>query len=162
MTHYMELLATNQPWNLIVYMAVPVILAETIAVTELFILLKRDMNSWVRTLNSYASILVGAYFACVFAYLMYTAVLPITTAGAWRGIGDIVAVGSYLLGVVPLGGLALLELGIIGKKRDTEGKLALHATFVAIFLVVAHIAMIAGMISPSVFGYTEMAMTHTM
>jgi hypothetical protein len=27
MTHYMELLATNQPWNLIIFMAIPVIFA---------------------------------------------------------------------------------------------------------------------------------------
>ena len=26
MTHYMELLATNQPWNLIIFMAIPVVL----------------------------------------------------------------------------------------------------------------------------------------
>jgi hypothetical protein len=35
MTHYMELLAVNQPWNLILFMAIPVTLAETIAITEL-------------------------------------------------------------------------------------------------------------------------------
>lgn len=34
MTHYMELLATNQPWNLIFFMAIPVILAEALTVTE--------------------------------------------------------------------------------------------------------------------------------
>jgi hypothetical protein len=38
MTHFMELLANNQPWNLIIFMAVPIVLAETIAVTELYIL----------------------------------------------------------------------------------------------------------------------------
>ncbi|OPX91516.1 MAG: hypothetical protein A4E54_00224 [Pelotomaculum sp. PtaB.Bin117] len=37
MTHYMELLATNQPWNLIFYMAIPVILAETLVATEFFV-----------------------------------------------------------------------------------------------------------------------------
>lgn len=154
MTHYMELLATAQPWNLIIYMAIPVILAETIAVTELFILLNRDTTSWLKKVNSYASILVGCYFAGITVYLLDTAVLPITTAGEWRGIGDIIAVGSYLLGVIPLGGMALLELGLIGKKRDAAGKLALHATFVAIFLVVAHIAMIFGMLNPEMLGYS--------
>ncbi|XNQ39111.1 DUF6803 family protein [Bacillus sp. 1P10SD] len=39
MTHYMGLLADNQPWNLIIFMAIPVICAETIAITELGILL---------------------------------------------------------------------------------------------------------------------------
>jgi hypothetical protein len=32
-THYMELLATNEPWNIIIFMAIPVIFAEYIAVT---------------------------------------------------------------------------------------------------------------------------------
>ena len=27
MTHYMELLAVNQPWNLLIFMAIPVVLA---------------------------------------------------------------------------------------------------------------------------------------
>jgi hypothetical protein len=35
MTHHMELLATNQPWKPPLLMAVPVILAETLAITEL-------------------------------------------------------------------------------------------------------------------------------
>ena len=35
MTHYMELLSVNQPWNLLMFMAAPIVLAETIAVTEL-------------------------------------------------------------------------------------------------------------------------------
>ena len=36
MTHYMELLAENQPWNLLLFMAIPIVLAETIAITELY------------------------------------------------------------------------------------------------------------------------------
>lgn len=51
MTHYMELLATNQPWNLILFMAIPVILAETIAVSELAILFSRNLNSGLRVLT---------------------------------------------------------------------------------------------------------------
>ena len=30
MTHYMELLAASQPWNLIIYMVIPVALAEAL------------------------------------------------------------------------------------------------------------------------------------
>lgn len=44
MTHSMELLASNQPWNLILFIAIPVIVADFIAVTELYILLKRDLK----------------------------------------------------------------------------------------------------------------------
>ena len=54
MTHYMELLATNQPWNLLIFMAIPVILAEFIAVTELYILLKKNTTGTLKKLNSIA------------------------------------------------------------------------------------------------------------
>lgn len=149
----MELLATNQPWNLIIFMAVPVVLAETIAVTELYLLFTNNLRSWVRQLNRVAGILVGFYFTGIFLYLMNTAVIPLTRGGLWRGPADVIAVGFYLAGIIPLLGIALLELGILGKHRDERGKLQLHATFVALFLIVAHIAMIAGMLSPEVLGW---------
>lgn len=153
MTHYMELLATAQPWNLILFMAIPVVLAETVAITELYILYTRNLSSWVKKLNSYASIAVGIYFLGVFVYLMKTAVFPITLAGAWRGPADVIAVSAYLAGVVPLLGMALVDMGLLGKRRDELGRLGLHATFVAVFLVVAHVAMIFGMLDPMVLGY---------
>jgi hypothetical protein len=149
MTHYMELLATNQPWNLIIFMAIPVIFAEFIAVTELFILLSRGENQKLRQWNKIAGIIIGIYFTGVFFYLLFNAVIPLTAGGGWRGIADVIAVGFYLLGIVPLGGLALMGLGVIGKKGDDRASLTLHATFVAIFLVVAHVAMIFGMLNPS-------------
>lgn len=149
MTHYMELLASNQPWNLIIFMAIPVIFAEFIAVTELFILLNRGENQQIRQWNKIAGIIIGIYFTGIFFYLLFNAVIPLTTGGGWRGIADVIAVGFYLLGIVPLGGLALMGLGIIGKNNDDRASLKLHATFVAIFLVVAHVAMIFGMLNPS-------------
>lgn len=149
MTHYMELLATNQPWNLILFMVIPVVLAEYIAVTELQLLFTRNFSSPWRTSNRYASIAAGFYFLGVFLYLLFTAVIPLTTSGGWRGPADVIAVGGYLLGIVPLGGMALVELGVIGKGLDATGKLKQHAIFVAIFLVVAHVAMIFGMLNPS-------------
>ena len=149
MTHYMELLATNQPWNLIIFMAIPVIFAEFIAVTELFILLGRGENQQLRQWNKVAGIIIGIYFTGVFFYLFFNAVIPLTTGGGWRGIADVIAVGFYLLGIIPLGGLALMGLGVIGKKIDDRASLKLHATFVALFLVVAHVAMIFGMLNPT-------------
>lgn len=153
MTHYMQLLATNQPWNLLLFMAVPVVLAETIAVTELYILFTRRFSGVAKSMNSIAGALVGVYFVGVFVYLFLTAVMPITQGGEWRGFADVVAVAFYLAGVVPLGGLALLEFGFLKKGQSDEEKLKLHATFVAIFLVVAHIAMIFGMLNPTVLGW---------
>jgi hypothetical protein len=42
-----------------------------------------------------------------------------------------------------------MGLGVIGKNGNEQASLKLHATFVAIFLVVAHVAMIFGMLNPS-------------
>lgn len=159
-THYMGLLSDNQPWNLILFMAVPVIAAETIAITELILLFARDAASpVVRRVNRLTSLVGGFYFLGVVAYLMSHAVVPLTRDGAWRGTADVVAVGFYLLGLIPLGGLTLLETGILAGDKPAEARLKLHATFVGVFLVVAHVAMIFGMLDPGVLGWHP---THVM
>ena len=150
MTHYMQLLASNQPWNLILFMGVPVVLAETVAITELYILYTRRRDNAFGALNRAASILGGFYFAGVFVYLMAEAVVPITQSGAWRGPADVIAVGAYLSGIVPLLGLALTDLGVVARGQTDERRLMLHAALVAVFLVVAHVAMIFGMLDPAV------------
>ncbi|AEE47794.1 DUF6803 family protein [Cellulomonas fimi] len=158
-THYMGLLAANQPWNLLLFMAVPVILAETIAVSELAILFRRQVPVAVARLNRYAGLVVGFYFLGVVVYLMRHAVVPLTTSGGWRGWVDVVAVGFYLLGIVPLYGMTLLETRVVGAGWDDRRRLQVHATLVGVFLVVAHVAMIAGMLDPAVAGWEP---THVM
>jgi hypothetical protein len=148
MTHYMELLASNQPWNLILFMAIPVIFAETLAISEFFILLSRKLDGALRLLNRIAGLIAGPYFLIIFVYLFVTAVIPLTGGGGWRGPFDVIAVGFYLLGIVPFVGLTLLELKVIGKGLEPDKLLRLHAILVSVFLVVAHIAMIFGMLNP--------------
>jgi hypothetical protein len=158
MTHYMGLLAANQPWNLLLFMAVPVALAETVAVTELALLFSRSsLPRPARLLNRYAGMVLGLYFLVVFGYLLANAAIPLTTGGGWRGPADVLAVGAYLAGVVPLAGIAALELGLLARGRDARTRLKVHATFVGVFLVVAHVAMIAGMLDPAVLGWHAMA-----
>lgn len=156
MTHYMELLATSQPWHLLIFMAVPVICAETLAITELIILFTRNMHGKAKAISKTTGIFAGIYFLGIFIYLFINAVIPLTSTGGWRGPADVIAVGFYLLGVVPFLGMTLLELGIIGRKRDEAAKLKLHAVLVGVFLVVAHVAMIFGMLSPQLFAPMSM------
>jgi membrane protease YdiL (CAAX protease family) len=130
-------------------MAIPVVLAETVAITELFILFTRQTEGPVRNINRAASITGGIYFTGVFVYLVLTAAIPLTTGGGWRGAADVIAVTAYLSGIVPLLGMALLDLGLVARGQSTETKLKLHASLVALFLVVAHVAMIFGMLDPS-------------
>lgn len=151
MTHYMELLATNQPWNLIIFMAIPVICAETLAISELIVLFTRNLTSMAKKVSKVTGIFAGLYFLGIFIYLLFNAVIPLTSTGGWRGPADVIAVGFYLLGVIPFLGMLLLDVGAIGRKRNEISKLKLHAIFVGIFLVVAHVAMIFGMLNPNLF-----------
>jgi hypothetical protein len=162
MTHYMELLAVNQPWNLIVFMAIPVIFAETLAVSELYLLYTRKLQGRVRALNRATGILVGIYFVGIIAYLVPNAVLPITRAGEWRTALDVIAVGSYLIGGIPLILVALQELGLLHRKLADEQKLGWHAFYVALFLVFAHVAMITGMADPTLLGDAGTTPAHAM
>lgn len=145
MTHYMELLATNQPWNLIIFMALPVIMAETLVATEFFIVYRQLFSGALRSVNKVVGIILGFYFLGIFLYLMFSVVPTVE----WRGWVDVVAVGFYLSGVIPLFGIALLEMGLMGGGKSDSEKMKLHFIFLIVFLVVAHIAMIFGMVDPS-------------
>jgi hypothetical protein len=153
MTHYMELLAVNQPWNLIIFMAIPVVLAETLAITELYLLFTRKFGGGIYYLNRFAGTAVGLYFIGIIYYIMSNAIIPITKAGEWRTAIDVVAVGSYVIAGLPLVWIALQELGLVNKTLDQMNKLKIHAICVALFLVFGHIAMIAGMLDPGLLGY---------
>jgi hypothetical protein len=109
MTHYMELLATNQPWNLLIFMAVPVICAETLAITELIVLFTRNLNGKAKAVSKATGIFAGIYFLGIFIYLFINAVIPLTTMGGWRGPADVIAVGFYLAGVIPFLSMTLMS-----------------------------------------------------
>ena len=68
-THYMDLLMQNSPWNLILFMAIPVILAETIAITELFLLKSPNAHPTLSKVNHVAGILAGLAFIGIIVYL---------------------------------------------------------------------------------------------
>ena len=151
MTHYMGLLSVNQPWNLLLFMAAPVILAETLAITELVILFQTNPPSWVRSLSRIAGLVAGPLMVGIVIHLLRYAVIPLTTSGGWRGPADVIAVLSYLLAAAPLIGITLVELGLWG--RDTVQARKWHTIWVGAFLVIAHVAMIFGMLDPTVIGW---------
>lgn len=158
MTHYMELLSTNQPWQLLLFMAIPVICAETLAITEFIILYTKNLTGAVKRISKVTGIFAGLYFTGIFVYLLINAVIPLTAGGGWRGPFDVIAVGFYLSGIIPFVGLFLMETGMIARQKDEAARLKLHAIFVSIFLVVAHIAMIFGMLDPQLLASGSMHM----
>ena len=87
---------------------------------------------------------------------LYTAVLPITRAGEWRTIIDVVAVGCYLIGGLPLIYIAMQEVGLVNVRLADHEKRKVHTTCFALFIVFGHIAMITGMLDPSLLGYVKL------
>lgn len=162
MTHYMELLMQNSPWNLLLFMALPVVLAETIAITELILLLKRTSMPVVETINRIAGVLAGIVFAVIIVYLIPTVVVPLTQTHQWRTWIDVFAVGSYLISGIPMILIALMHLGVILRSQTPQARQSFHVACVAIFLIVGHLAMIAGMADPAIAGWQggEMAGMH--
>lgn len=145
MTNYMELIMTNQPFNLIFFMAIPVISAESLVVTEFYILWRGErLSAEISNVSKYLGIVIGIYFALVVIYLSLN-VLP---ALEWHGLLDKVAVMSYLLGAVPLFGITLLEIGLVGKNLDKNSRRQAHFLLLTVFLILSHVAMIFGMTEP--------------
>jgi hypothetical protein len=151
MTHYMELLGANQPWNLLLFMVVPVLCAETLAISELYLLDTRNFHGAAARLSRCTGIFGGAYMAAVTVYLTVTSAVPLTLSGGWRGPADVIAVGFYLLSALPFAGIFLLETGLLARGRGEREKQKVHAVLIAVYLVAAHIAMVFGMLNTNLF-----------
>lgn len=149
MTHYMELLATSQPWNLIIYMVIPVALAEALVAMEFVLLFRGRYDGLLRQAHRAAGIVLGVYFAGIMVQLG-TQVLPFVS---WRGPADVLAVGAYLLGGVPLVAIALQELGLWNSQAGAREKMKHHFLLLTAFLVIAHVAMVFGMVDPTLLGW---------
>ncbi|MBQ9601633.1 MAG: hypothetical protein IJR46_06435 [Neisseriaceae bacterium] len=153
MTNYMEILGSNQPWNMILFMLIPVGLAEALVATEFFCLYKKEASdSWSKA-NKILSILLGVYYFIITCYVLF-AVFPKLH---WRGFADYVAMGAMVANVIPAILILLLELNVIYQNKPFEQKLKIHFLLVIAYLVIAHIAMVFGMFDPALFGFEDSA-----
>ena len=151
MTHYMELLSLDQPYNLILYMVIPMGLAELLVAMEFFTMYHMDSgkNASFKAVSKFVGIVLGVYFTALVIYFL----AKIYSTIKWRGYADVIAIYSYLIGVIPLLGIALLELNLIYKNASEKAKLKLHFCLLIFFLIVGHVAMIFGMVDPTITGY---------
>ena len=158
-THYMDLLMQNSPWNLIIFMAIPVILAETIAITDLFLLREPNVHPTLSKVNRIAGILAGLSFVGIIAYFIPNVVIPFASAGEFRTWIDVVAIGSYILAGIPMILLALLNLKLLLRKAGEGKRTNCAILLLAAFLVLSHVAMIFGMVDPGIAGYSPKVTT---
>lgn len=150
MTHYMELLSLHEPWFLILFMLVPMVLAETILAAGAFSLLYKDSRSekWDR-LSHVCGLILGVFFIVATVYIVTSYVPTIQ----WRGPIDYISIWAYVLGVIPAVLILLQELGIIFKGLDTTAKIKKHIVLMILFVLFTHLAMVFGMADPQLAGY---------
>ena len=139
-THYMGLLMANQPWNLLLFMALP------FAVIYLG-LLPAALGLFPSRLGRAAVGFLAVYLTVASVYLVRWAVVPLTDGSGWRGPVDLIAVGGYVLTAVPILVLAALTFG--------GGSTKAQAWWAWVALVVAHVAMTFGMMAPFVLGWAD-------
>lgn len=150
MTHYMELLSLHEPWFLILFMLVPMVLAETILASEAFSLINHDQNSekW-DNLSHICGIILGIFFILATVYIVVSYVPTID----WRGPIDYISIWAYVLGVIPAVLVLLAELGVIFKGLDQKTKNKRHIVIMIFFILFTHLAMVFGMADPQLAGY---------
>ena len=146
----MELLSLHEPWFLILFMLVPMVLAETILAAGAFSLLYKDSRSekW-DSLSHVCGLILGVFFIVATVYIVTSYVPTIQ----WRGPIDYISIWAYVLGVIPAVLILLQELGIIFKGLDTTAKIKKHIVLMILFVLFTHLAMVFGMADPQLAGY---------
>jgi len=152
----MDLLMQNSPWNLIFFMAIPVILAEAAVIAELWIPHANNAvnENRLRLIYRLGGSLCGLAFVFIEIYLITTVFIPLTVSGDWRTWVDFLAVTSYLLAGIPMILLGLMNARVLWRKAIKQSRDKISMILLASFLVLAHVAMIFGMVDPGVAGYT--------
>ena len=117
-------------------------------------------------MNRVSGVLAGIAFIGIILYLVPTVVLPLASNGEFRTWVDVVAIFSYLLAGIPMILLALLNLKLLFKHAEPKKRNVIRISLLAAFLVLSHIAMIFGMVDPSIAGYQpekqSVEMNHSM
>lgn len=155
-THYMDLLMMNSPWNLIFFMAIPVVLAESIAISELYILYKQptalpSLEKFKNTCGVFAAVA----FIAIIIYLVPFVVIPLCEQHLWRTWIDVIAIVSYIAAGLPMIMIGLLNIGLIIRDKSKKKRTLYHILFLSAFLILSHVAMIFGMIDPTIAGWEQ-------
>ena len=146
MTHYMELLTTTS--NLLIFMALPVVLAETAAITELVILFSKETSKTVSLINKVSCILGAVVFLLIDLYIFREVIIPLSENSGWYGLIDKIAVGFNVLGGIIMIALGVVSFNFFGEFLGRRLQGGIRVGLLAGFLVISHVAMIAGMADP--------------
>ena len=154
MTQYMSLLMANSPYNLIFFMVVPMVIAETIAITEIVLLFSSKPLLKVHSLNSICTFISGIVMLVLVFLFIKELVLPANEQNLWKGRIDYASALLFMVAVVPLVLMSLLQINLIFRKANKRTKMAVKIVLLSIYLVTSHAAMVFGMLDPAL-GLTD-------
>lgn len=149
MTQYMSLLMANSPYNLIFFMVVPMVIAETIAITEIVLLFSSKPLLKVQSLNSICTFISGIVMLVLGVFFVKELVLPANAQNLWKGWIDYASALCFMVAVVPLVLMSLLQVNLIFRKANKRSKMAVKIVLLSIYLVTSHAAMVFGMLDPA-------------
>ena len=154
MTQYMSLLMANSPYNLIFFMVVPMVIAETIAITEIVLLFSSKPLLKVHSLNSICTFISGIVMLVLGFLFIKWLVLPANEQNLWKGWIDYASALLFMVAVIPLVLMSLLQVNLIFRKANKRTKMAVKIVLLSIYLVTSHAAMVFGMLDPAL-GMTD-------
>lgn len=154
MTQYMSLLMANSPYNLIFFMVVPMVIAETIAITEIVLLFSSKPLLKVHSLNSICTFISGIVMLVLGFLFIKELVLPANEQNLWKGWIDYASALLFMVAVIPLVLMSLLQVNLIFRKANKRAKMAVKIVLLSIYLVTSHAAMVFGMLDPAL-GMTD-------
>ncbi len=154
MTQYMSLLMANSPYNLIFFMVVPMVIAETIAITEIILLFSSKPLLKVHSLNSICTFISGIVMLVLVFLFIKELVLPANEQNLWNGWIDYASALLFMVAVVPLVLMSFLQVNLIFRKANKRTKMAVKIVLLSIYLVTSHAAMVFGMLDPAL-GMTD-------
>lgn len=154
MTQYMSLLMANSPYNLIFFMVVPMVIAETIAITEIVLLFSSKPLLKVHSLNSICTFISGIVMLVLGFLFIKELVLPANEQNLWKGWIDYASAFLFMAAVIPLVLMSLLQVNLIFRKANKRTKMAVKIVLLSIYLVTSHAAMVFGMLDPAL-GMTD-------
>lgn len=150
----MSLLMANSPYNLIFFMVVPMVIAETIAITEIVLLFSSKPLLKVHSLNSICTFISGIVMLVLGFLFIKELVLSANEQNLWKGWIDYASALLFMAAVIPLVLMSLLQVNLIFRKANKRTKMAVKIVLLSIYLVTSHAAMVFGMLDPAL-GMTD-------
>ena len=144
----------NSPYNLIFFMVVPMVIAETIAITEIVLLFSSKPLLKVHSLNSICTFISGIVMLVLGFLFIKELVLPANEQNLWKGWIDYASALLFMVAVVPLVLMSFLQVNLIFRKANKRTKMAVKIVLLSIYLVTSHAAMVFGMLDPAL-GMTD-------